>query len=163
MFTIILHSQDDTRNLARCIATRVAGAGDVIGLVGPLGVGKTFFVREFTAALGSPDPVSSPTFVLAQEYRCAENLLVLHWDLYRLGCAPDELLGATGDVESIALVEWIDRDEEYSSRADLLISFARNGTDDARLVQFSGRHAVLVRQTVGECGFKSVGAADDLS
>jgi tRNA threonylcarbamoyladenosine biosynthesis protein TsaE len=152
MVTVQLHSEDDTRSLARCLATRVAAPGDVIGLVGALGAGKTFFVREFAAALGTKDPVSSPTFVLAQEYRCPGDLLVLHWDLYRLGCAPDELLGATGDIKAIALVEWIDRDQEYASGADLLLTFSKGGSATARQVQLSGRHAVTARQLLGEFG-----------
>src|SRR5437588_10296864 len=66
---------------------RLAGLlfpGAVVGLVGPLGAGKTHLVRAVAEGLGIADPgaVSSPTFVLIQEYDA--RLPVYHFDAYRL-------------------------------------------------------------------------------
>src|SRR5947199_6148022 len=58
--------------------------GAVVALVGPLGAGKTHLVRAIAEGLGIADSrvVSSPTFVLIQEY--AARLPIYHFDAYRL-------------------------------------------------------------------------------
>ena len=58
--------------------------GSVIALVGPLGAGKTFLVRAIAQGLNISDPaaVTSPTFVLIQEYQA--RLPMYHFDVYRL-------------------------------------------------------------------------------
>ena len=61
--------------------------GAVVGLVGPLGAGKTFLTRAIAEGLGIADSraVSSPTFVLIQEYDA--RLPIFHFDAYRLASA----------------------------------------------------------------------------
>src|SRR5204863_10131813 len=57
--------------------------GAVVGLIGPLGAGKTHLVRAIAEGLGLRDgAVSSPTFVLIQEYDA--RLPIYHFDAYRL-------------------------------------------------------------------------------
>ena len=53
--------------MAESIAA-VVGPGDVLGLDGDLGAGKTTFVRYLARALGVTTPVTSPTFTLANTY-----------------------------------------------------------------------------------------------
>jgi tRNA threonylcarbamoyladenosine biosynthesis protein TsaE len=97
--------------LGRRLAALLA-PGTVVALIGPLGAGKTHFVRAVAEGLGLADPhaVSSPTFVLIQEYPA--RLPVYHFDAYRLQ-SPGEFfdLGAheyyQGD--GVCLVEWADR------------------------------------------------------
>jgi tRNA threonylcarbamoyladenosine biosynthesis protein TsaE len=86
--------------------------GAVVALVGPLGAGKTYLVRAIAEGLGIADSrvVSSPTFVLIQEYTA--RLPIYHFDAYRLGSAGDFYdLGVqeyfAGD--GVCLVEWADR------------------------------------------------------
>ncbi len=100
-----------TDRLGRRLAA-VLVPGTVVALIGPLGAGKTHFVRAVAAGLGLADPhaVSSPTFVLIQEYPA--RLPVYHFDAYRLRSAGDFFdLGAheyfQGD--GVCLVEWADR------------------------------------------------------
>ena len=81
---------------------------------GPLGAGKTFFVRALLRALGVPPkvPVPSPTFSLVHRYEVGSQC-VLHADLYRLRDEPDAG-GATRNLGlrderadgAILLVEW---------------------------------------------------------
>jgi tRNA threonylcarbamoyladenosine biosynthesis protein TsaE len=89
---------------------RVAGAGDVIALNGPLGAGKTTFVQGLAAALGITGPVPSPTFVLCREYQ--GRLLLAHLDAYRLA-GSDDACGAGLDEhlpgQGVTAVEWADR------------------------------------------------------
>src|SRR6516162_1960706 len=86
--------------------------GVVIGLVGPLGAGKTRLVRAVAEGLGIADSraVSSPTFVLIQEYRA--RLPIYHFDAYRLHSEAEFFdLGAHEyfQGQGVCLVEWADR------------------------------------------------------
>ncbi|HWE38233.1 MAG TPA: tRNA (adenosine(37)-N6)-threonylcarbamoyltransferase complex ATPase subunit type 1 TsaE [Isosphaeraceae bacterium] len=99
-----------TERLGRALA-RVAGPGTVIGLVGPLGAGKTRLTRAIAEALGAdPAAIASPTFVLIHEYEASPP--VYHFDAYRLG-SPEQFdaLGAADywDAGGVCLVEWADR------------------------------------------------------
>lgn len=106
---VSLDSEDETARLGRAIA-EVVEAGTVIGLVGPLGAGKTRLTRAIAEALGvEPEAISSPTFVLIQEYD--GRLPVYHFDTYRL-TSPSafEDLGVADYWDAgVSLVEWADR------------------------------------------------------
>ena len=78
-------SPDETEALGARLG-RAARGGELLGLVGDLGAGKTCLVRGLAAGLGAdPDVVHSPTFVIATEYR-GGRLALHHVDLYR--CEP---------------------------------------------------------------------------
>jgi tRNA threonylcarbamoyladenosine biosynthesis protein TsaE len=87
--------------------------GDVIGLLGPLGAGKTTLVQGIGEGVGVPPgiAVNSPTFAICAEYDGDPPLL--HVDLYRLGSADEaEAIGLPerlGDPDTLAVVEWADR------------------------------------------------------
>lgn len=85
--------------------------GDVVGLVGDLGSGKTTLVQGVASGWGSLDPVSSPTFVLVNVYRHPEGGQLFHMDAYRLsGPGEAEDLDMTNMLESGPLVvEWAER------------------------------------------------------
>jgi tRNA threonylcarbamoyladenosine biosynthesis protein TsaE len=97
------------------LGKRLAGrfrAGDCVGLEGGLGAGKTLLVRGIATGLEVEDPrlVSSPTYVLVQEYPCRVPLY--HIDVYRMS-EPDAELADLGLQEmledGIVLLEWADR------------------------------------------------------
>jgi len=87
-------------------------AGDVVELIGELGAGKTRLVRGIAQGAGhDPDVVSSPTYVLFNEYRSPNTKTILHIDAYRVA-SPDELDEAGYDhasKDAIVLIEWADR------------------------------------------------------
>jgi tRNA threonylcarbamoyl adenosine modification protein YjeE len=83
-----------------------------VGLRGPLGAGKTAFVRAVVRALhGTDDAVSSPTFVFRQRYDGTPR--IEHVDLYRIedpaAELPDLALDDAFAPDRIALVEWPER------------------------------------------------------
>ena len=100
-------------------ATEIAGrefarglsAGSVVALVGPLGAGKTQFVKGVAAEIGTGVPVTSPTFTLIHEYT-GGRLPIYHFDFFRIEDRQSaERLGLDeyffGD--GISVVEWADK------------------------------------------------------
>jgi tRNA threonylcarbamoyladenosine biosynthesis protein TsaE len=111
MGSLRLWSADETTT--RAIGAALAGLldpGDVVGLTGDLGAGKTRLVQGAAAALGVEAPVLSPTFMLVREYD--GDLSVHHVDAYRLN-GPLELedLGLEDVLaaDAVVFVEWADR------------------------------------------------------
>jgi tRNA threonylcarbamoyladenosine biosynthesis protein TsaE len=118
---------------------RLAGLlfpGAVVALIGPLGAGKTHLVRAIAEGLGIADSrvVSSPTFVLIQEYNA--RLPIYHFDAYRLNSAADffdlgvhEYFGGKG----VCLVEWAGRVAECLPAEYLRLTLTVTGEASRRV------------------------------
>jgi tRNA threonylcarbamoyladenosine biosynthesis protein TsaE len=109
--TLRLWSADETTTKAIGAALAgLLGPGDVVGLNGDLGAGKTRLVQGAAAALGVEGPVLSPTFMLVREHE--GDLEVHHVDAYRLS-GPLELedlgLEEVLAADAVVFVEWADR------------------------------------------------------
>lgn len=108
MIRVRTRSVEDTKNLAAAMAEQ-AQPGDLLLLVGDLGAGKTTFTQGYAAALGISEPVTSPTFTLAREYR--GRLLLHHLDVFRLDQVSEVLdlgLPELLDSDGVILIEWGD-------------------------------------------------------
>ena len=69
----VTSAEEETRAAGRALGAELR-PGDVVGLTGVLGVGKTVFVRGIAEGLGGdPDGVASPTFALLHEYDCDDD------------------------------------------------------------------------------------------
>ncbi|MBW3543577.1 MAG: tRNA (adenosine(37)-N6)-threonylcarbamoyltransferase complex ATPase subunit type 1 TsaE [Planctomycetes bacterium] len=130
---------------------RALEPGTVVSLTGELGAGKTRLVQAVSTALGVPRAeVTSPTFVLLQEYRSQPPLY--HFDTYRLrdvdeflALGADELLWSTG----VCFVEWGERVADVLP-ADRLQIELETLAPTARLLQvsWSGPRAERVAATL---------------
>lgn len=99
-------SAEGTRAVAAALAPLLR-PGDVLLLSGDLGAGKTVFTQGLAAALGVTEPVTSPTFTLAQSYQ--GRMRLHHLDVYRLenlGEVLDLDLPELLDDEAVVCVEW---------------------------------------------------------
>jgi tRNA threonylcarbamoyladenosine biosynthesis protein TsaE len=125
---MILKSEEETASVGAMLA-RLARAGEVITLSGPLGVGKTAFARGFIEALGHAGDVPSPSFAIVQPYDDLEPP-VWHVDLYRIE-APSEIeeLGLDATADAVLLVEWPERagKNEWPGALGLSLEFAEGG------------------------------------
>src|ERR1700704_1226141 len=89
---------------------RAAAPGDRFWLEGPLGAGKTTFVQGLAEGLGVQTPVSSPSFVIENQYR--GRLVLYHVDLYRLERVELELWESLEEHlygDGVTAVEWAER------------------------------------------------------
>jgi len=98
----------------RSIGMRLGGAlqaGDVVCLQGNLGAGKTTFVQGIAKGWGSLDSVSSPTFIIVNVYRRADQSQLFHMDAYRLDSTPEaeELDLDSMLAQGPLLIEWPER------------------------------------------------------
>jgi|GEM_PF-51719 len=121
VFTFTSTSEENTERIASSLASLLI-AGDAITLEGELGAGKTAFTRGVARALGhDPRAVSSPTFVLLNEYISpAARLQLLHADAYRLIGGDMESLGLDSrDAQPHALlIEWASRVPTFIASLD---------------------------------------------
>lgn len=137
-WTCDLTSEADTVRLGQTLAACLQ-PGDVIGLIGDLGVGKTRLVQAAAVALGTdPSAVNSPTFSLIQEY--AGRIPLRHCDTYRLR-DPDEFADLGLDEllaeDAVVLIEWADRVADYLPRERCDITLTATGPT-ARSATFCG-------------------------
>lgn len=110
MLEFFSRSPEQTRR----IGMRLGGllkSGDVICLQGDLGAGKTTFTQGLAQGWGSLDSVSSPTFILVNQYRRADGAQLFHLDAYRLDSLPEaeELDLDSMLAEGALIVEWPER------------------------------------------------------
>ena len=85
--------------------------GDLVCLSGDLGAGKTTLMQGIAQGFGSLDNVTSPTFVLVNQYRRSDGLNIHHMDAYRMaGASEAEDLDLDLMLESgVMVVEWAER------------------------------------------------------
>jgi len=105
---------------------RLLGAGDLVGLVGNLGAGKTVFTKGLAEGIGVKNPkyVTSPSFVLIKEHK--GKFPLYHFDLYRLDT--DEEVRTTGYQDyfygdGLTVIEWAQKIEPLLPKEYLRVEF----------------------------------------
>ena len=154
-FEFHIGSEDETVEMGRLLAALLE-PGDVVGLCGDLGAGKTFLAGAISHGLGVPEAVAvtSPTFTLIKEYQ--GRLPIYHMDLYRLG-DPSELydlgLWEYYDGKGVCLVEWCDRfDDLWPEHALILVITLEEGESRTVRVSGKGRGAQLAQELASAMG-----------
>jgi tRNA threonylcarbamoyladenosine biosynthesis protein TsaE len=143
-------SPEQTRALGEAVG-RLAGAGDVIALIGELGTGKTLFVGGLACGLGV-DPatyVSSPTFIIMHRYR--GRLPLYHIDLYRIE-TPEALASLGLDEylqgDGVAAIEWAEHGWGMLPKEMLTFRLQYTGSDTRaiEIAPVGDRYVRLVRE-----------------
>lgn len=132
------NSENETEAFGERLA-RALEPGDVVGLVGPLGAGKTALVRGLARGLGVEEGVvHSPTFLTATEYE--GRVPLAHVDLYRHEehLPHPDWLAELLDGERIAVVEWFERLGDAAPSDVLLVTIAYGADPESRVLGLSG-------------------------
>jgi tRNA threonylcarbamoyladenosine biosynthesis protein TsaE len=122
------------------LAARPALRDAFVALQGPLGAGKTTFVRHLLRALGVAGRIKSPSYAVLEPYE-AHGLAVSHFDFYRFGDAREWLDAGFRDLfaaPGLKLAEWPDKAAAVLPVADLTIDIAPLD-GDARQARFDAR------------------------
>lgn len=137
MFTKTCKNLNETKELAEIFASLVEECGVFVNLYGEIGAGKTAFVKLVAEALGITEKVTSPSFVILNEYHSAK-LPLYHFDLYRLEnegikTIVDELREYTKNC--ITFVEWAEFSQDEIPFEHLKINVTY-GDDEERIYEF---------------------------
>ncbi len=136
---IFSRSPEQTRRLGIRLGT-LLHCGDLVCLSGDLGSGKTTLVQGMNRGWGSPDPVTSPTFILVNAYRRPDGQILHHLDAYRMQSALEaedldlDLMLEKGPL----IVEWPERIEPVLPKERLWANL-RWLSDDERGMAFTAR------------------------
>ena len=154
------NSPADTARLARLSASLLQG-GEIIFLRGPIGSGKTFFVREMVRSLGAGVLPVSASFALCRHYR-GKRLGLWHLDLFRLSTTEtadlglEDILSNPGDIIA---VEWPQAAENYFSADRIEIAIALKRSDRRGIIikssgPLSARFLAGLREKLAKNGLK---------
>ena len=138
MKKIIVNSKKEMAALAREIAAS-SQVGDVFGLKGTLGAGKTFFAKNFINALEEKaSEILSPTFNLVYSYNTKKGE-VFHFDLYRLKSAQElENIGFFDAIKNgISLIEWPEIAADFLKKNYYEIEIKTFGKEEEREITIS--------------------------
>jgi tRNA threonylcarbamoyladenosine biosynthesis protein TsaE len=108
---VFSHSAEQTQRLGVRLG-ELLRPGDLVCLSGELGAGKTCFAAGVGRGWGALEPVTSPSFVLVNEYHRADGRILHHVDGYRLRQAAEAATFGFSDLlaaADVVLVEWPER------------------------------------------------------
>jgi tRNA threonylcarbamoyladenosine biosynthesis protein TsaE len=139
---VVSRSAQETQALGARLGLRL-GSGDVVACIGPLGAGKTCFLQGLARGLGVTTDVTSPTFVLVNQYR--GRLPVYHVDAYRTGSLTELVdLGLEEMLhgEGVTVVEWADKLLPLLPSRTITVTIEGLG-DEPRQIELTGPAEVL--------------------
>ncbi len=132
----VVHSLEETGALATLLLPKLIQA-QVVSLEGPLGAGKTHFVKAIAKVLGITSEVTSPTFTLLQSYGAEGNFLH-HSDWYRMESVEEALALGLEEYygDGLTIIEWGDKFPEILPPGTLRLRIEPQ-SDDSRLISWS--------------------------
>ena len=133
-------SPEQTEALGAALG-RVIPPGTVLAYRGDLGAGKTAFTRGLARGLGYPEPVTSPTYTIVNEY-IGGRLPLFHFDMYRLGSS--EALWDIGwedylERGGVCAVEWSENVSDALEGA-LTVSIEKLGDTRRNIILEGGEY-----------------------
>jgi len=135
MKTVLTRSPAETKKLAAALARKLKG-GEIMALSGPLGAGKTVFVKGLAQGLGIDQrKVKSPSFMLMFEHRQG-RLPLFHFDFYRITQAAEIETLPWADClkeKGVVMIEWPERIQEYLPLETRRLSIEITGPKSRRI------------------------------
>jgi tRNA threonylcarbamoyladenosine biosynthesis protein TsaE len=125
---------EETKEFGRTLAKELK-AGSVVALIGPLGSGKTVLVQGICLGLGVTEFVSSPSFVIINEY--PGKIRVYHFDLYRLENTEEFVKLGYEEYfygNGITLIEWAEKIETFLPQERMEINLEILSENERRIL-----------------------------
>lgn len=153
---VTVQDRFETKKLAEIFADEIKETGGFICLYGDIGAGKTEFVRFCIKHLGVIENVTSPSFVILNEYK-SKYLPIYHFDLYRLENAGMKTIEAELTEYSkdgvLTFVEWANfgKDELPFHKIDINVTYDIQNLSDKRVFEFSANtenYKNIIKNTV---------------
>jgi tRNA threonylcarbamoyladenosine biosynthesis protein TsaE len=135
--TIQIHTLNDWFLAAKELLTHYPDQR-LFGFTGPMGAGKTTFIKAICRELKTLDPTSSPSFSIVNEYRTAEGKKLYHFDFYRIQSeseASDMGLEEYLDSGNYCFMEWPEKVENLLPKSCLNINIVIS--EKTRSISFS--------------------------
>lgn len=138
----ITKSEKETFQLAQKLAKDLKG-GEVIALVGELGVGKTLFTQGLASGIGIKENVNSPTFVIMKIYKTKYKKIrkLVHIDAYRINFAKEiSNIGAEeyfNKKDTITVIEWANKIKSLLPKKTLFYEFFAE--KNKRIINFKAK------------------------
>ena len=131
MFNFVSHSEDETKEIARKLASKLENK-DIVVLSGDLGSGKTKFTEGLLSYWGLQDEISSPTFNIVNEHKI-DNINLYHLDVYRLENKGEfySIGGTEYFTTGICVIEWGELIEDILPPNYIKIKFSKDENDDS--------------------------------
>jgi tRNA threonylcarbamoyladenosine biosynthesis protein TsaE len=145
-FEIISNSPDETIEFGQKIGTQLKG-GEIIGICGTLGSGKTHLIKGIASGAGAKDKrqINSPTFVIVNEY--PGRLDIYHIDAYRLNSPAEfEMIGFDDfcHPQSVVLIEWADKVESNLRRINFIRIELSHSSANSRKIRIQNTPSYIV-------------------
>lgn len=149
-FEFFSHSTEQTRRLGIHLGKQLK-QGDVICLEGNLGAGKTTLIQGLARGWGASDQVSSPTYVIVNEYSRPDGQTLFHVDAYRLNNTLEaEFLDFDRMLsQGSVVIEWAERIKAVLPEGHLWISLLHTAPEhrEMLLTPTGARYERMVEQT----------------
>ena len=145
--TCVSHSEEETKKIGKKIGKKLK-KGDLVGLYGELGSGKTVFAKGIASGLKSKAQVKSPSFTIINEYR--GEYTIYHIDLYRIDRADDLIKLGFDDYfygNGVCVIEWAEKISDYlpPKGFDVHINILDETTREIKVLPRNQLHKDLVR------------------
>lgn len=127
-------TEEETQNIGRNLASSLS-TRDVLCLTGPLGAGKTNFVKGLAKGLGCSGEVTSPSFPLVHEY-LGGRLFLAHFDFFRLDKEEDVYALGFSDYlgQGVMAIEWGNKFSQLLPSQTKIITFEISPNGGRRIV-----------------------------
>jgi len=136
MKEILIHNEEEALDFGRSLAQDLK-PGDIVALSGDLGAGKTTLTKAIAKGLGIESHVTSPTFLLVQEYK-EGRMPLYHFDVYRLHGEDDLYEIGFEDYlfgDGVCVIEWADQVDSLIPASALRIHISYGEKEGERIYQ----------------------------
>jgi len=138
----ITKSEQQTINLGKNLAKQFHG-GEVAGLIGELGAGKTILIKGLALGLGIKKTITSPTFVLMKIYPVNKKEFnikyFIHVDAYRLKSGQDLVDIGLNDwmnqPNTLTVIEWADRVKNILPKQKITVKISLGKKENERIIK----------------------------